>query len=335
MNFPAYVPAAVREHLTHYLEGESDRDIPGYIELLAKAETALAENKRADDLMHRDMLASDVDCLRRLGHDPRMRDAFTLIAREYDGDQQLRSFIHSAWAARMDNKYYRERLKRVQKLWDKIAETSEELARLLRDISNVGSSYWPSELFSIPELLRKTDNHDMRDHNLQMWRSMRPHVLGDPPRRDIPESEPKQETGEPPSAPEIVRIILIPLERSEIDPEEEQRNTLRYAWGTAPDVSALLDTVAMAAREFKPNESGIIGAAIVSRQQSTKTEYLRAFGNLLTDAHHLTLTPGVMKAMAIVANVAINLPDVDVTYDDVRKSLVNRNGETLENSGGK
>jgi hypothetical protein len=29
----------------------------------------------------------------------------------------------------------------------------------------------------------------------------------------------------------------------------------------------------------------------------------------------------MMKAMASVANVVINLPEVDVTYDDVRKAL--------------
>ena len=41
-----------------------------------------------------------------------------------------------------------------------------------------------------------------------------------------------------------------------------------------------------------------------------------------------------MQAMAIVANVVINLPDVDVTYDDVRKVL-KLGGERLENLGKK
>jgi hypothetical protein len=39
-----------------------------------------------------------------------------------------------------------------------------------------------------------------------------------------------------------------------------------------------------------------------------------------------------MQAMAIVANVVINLPDVDVTYDDVRKALAKLGGERLENA---
>jgi hypothetical protein len=65
----------------------------------------------------------------------------------------------------------------------------------------------------------------------------------------------------------------------------------------------------------------MIGAAIESRQKSPKTEYLRAFGNLLTDVHNFALTKSIMQAMAIVANVVVNFPDVDVTYDDVRKAL--------------
>jgi hypothetical protein len=39
--------------------------------------------------------------------------------------------------------------------------------------------------------------------------------------------------------------------------------------------------------------------------------------------------------MAIVATVVINLPEVDVTYDDARKALAQLGGERLENSGEK
>ena len=70
-------------------------------------------------------------------------------------------------------------------------------------------------------------------------------------------------------------------------------------------------------------------------QRSPKTEYLRAFGHLLSNNHSFTLTKKIMQAMAIVANVVINLPDVDVTYDDVRKALKKQGGEQVENSSGK
>ena len=234
--------------------------------------------------------------------------------------------------ARVDFAKYRDRVKRATELKDEIADAAETLANLIHRFSETGIN-GPGEFYSIPELLRQTDNHKMLGHNLHMWRSMRQDVLGDLLRRDIPETRPAGESSEPLHP---IEIVIVPMaEKAEIDPEEEARNMLRYAWGTAPDFSDLLDTVAKAGRSFKPSESGMIGAAIESRQRSPKTEYLRAFGNLLTDAHGFTLTTPIMQAMAIVANVVINLPDVDVTYDDVRKALAKLGGERLENSGEK
>ena len=353
MDFPAYVPAAVRAHIATLIEGDS-WEPQGWAASLASAERQLAEIEgaietktrrgehdylpslriqRAEAVAHRDMLAGEVDCLRRLAHDARMRVAFALLTREFSDDGQWRNFIRSAWAARVDFAKYRDRLKRAAELKGEIADAAEALAKLIRQFSETGIN-GPGEFYSIPELLRQTDNHEMQDHNLHMWRSMRRHVLGDLPREDVPEAKPEGESGEPPTV-EIVRVFLAPEEKAEIDPVEEARNMLRYAWGTAPDFSALLGTMANAARAFKPSESGMIGAAIESRQRSPKTEYLRAFGNLLTDVHRFALTTPIMQAMAIVANVVINLPDVDVTYDDVRKALAKLGGERLENSGEK
>lgn len=365
MDFPAYVPAAVRAQITTLIEGDS-RQPMGWQESLARAERQLAEiegkiescirwgkddylpvlrKDRAEAVAHRDRLAGDVDCLRRLGginplpkggpkklapNEESMRDAFALLTREFNDDKQWRDFIYAAWAARVDFAKYRDRLKRAAELKGEIADTAEILAELIRQFSETGIN-GPGEFYSIPELLRQTDNHEMQGHNLHMWRSMRQHVLGDVPRRDFPESKPVGESGEP--MPPI-EIVIVPMgEKAEIDPEEEARNMLRYAWGTAPDFPALLDTVAKAGWAFKPSESGMIGAAIESRQKSQKTEYLRAFGNLLTDAHNFTLTTPIMKAMAVVANVVINLPDVVVVYDDVRKALAKQGGGRLENSG--
>lgn len=285
--------------------------------------------QRVEAIAHRDMLAGEVDCLRRLAHDARMRDVFALLTREFSTDEQWRSFIRSAWAARVDFAKYRDRLKRATELKGEIADAAEKLANLMRQFANTGIN-GPSELYSIPELLRQTDNYEMQGHNLYMWRSMRRHVLGDLPSGDIHGAKPPEvENGEPMTQTEIV---IVPMDgKANIAPEEELRNMLRYAWGTAPDFSALLGTVANAARAFKPSESGAIGAAIEYRQRSPKTEYLRAFGNLLTDVHKFALTKPILQAIAIVANVVINLPDVDVTRDDVRKALARLVGERLEN----
>ena len=217
-------------------------------------------------------------------------------------------------------------------LKSEIAESAENLSKLIRQFADTGVN-GPSELYSIPELLRQTDNFEMKSHNLHMWRSMRHHVLGDLPRRDIPDAKATERSGE--SIPPI-EIDLVPMgEKADIHPEEKARNMLRYAWGTAPDFSALLKTMAGAARAFKPSESGMIGAAIESRQKSPKTEYVRAFANLLTEVHKFELTAPVHKAIAFVANVVINQPDVDVTSEDVRKALTKPIGERLENSGKK
>ena len=279
------------------------------------------------------MLAGEVDCLRRLAHDARMADAFALLTREFTDDRQWRNFTYAAWAARVDFAKYRDRLKRAAELKDEIADAAETLAKLIHQFSKTGIS-GPSELYSIPELLRQTDNHEMQGHNLAMWRSMRRHVLGDLPREDVPEAKPADGSGEPPTV-EIVRVILAPEEKVKIDPVEEARNMLRYAWGTAPDFSALLGTMANAARAFKPSESGVGGQPIDRGQRSQKTEYLRAFGNLLTDVHKFALTTPIMQAMAIVANVVLSPDEIDVTYDDVRKALAKLGGERLENSGEK
>lgn len=351
MDFPAYVPAAVRAYITTLIEGRQgwaasitsadqqlaniEREIQasirrGEVEYL----DSLLRRQKADIIELRDMSARNVECLERLAHDLRMRDAFALVTREFSDDEQWRDFIHAAWTARMDYAPYRERLKSAAELKEEIADAAAKLAKLIRQFSETGVDE-PGEFYSIPDLLRKTDSRKMHGRNLYMWRSMRPHVLGDPPGRGVPESEPAQGGGDQSIAPEIVTRYLESREKPDVDPVEEARETLRYGWRAAPCLSELLDTVAKAARDFKPSKSGMIGAAIKSRQRSAKMEYLRAFGNLLTDAPNFALTTPIMQAMAFVSNVVLDLPDVDVTYDNVRYALAKLGGEALENSGPK
>ena len=288
--------------------------------------------QRAEALAHRDILASDVDCLLRLACDERMAKVFTLLAKEFTDDRQWRNFTYTAWASRINFAKYRYRLKRAEELKGEIADAAETLANFLRQFADTGI-IGPGEFYSIPELLLQTDNQAMQNHNLHMWRSMRHHVLGDLPRRNISEAKPAEGSGEPMHP---VKIVIVAMgDKAEIDTEEEARNMLRYAWGVSPDFSALLGTMAKAVRAFKPSESGMIGAAIQSRQKSPKTEYLRAFGSHLTNTHNFQLKTSIMNAMAIVATVVINLPDVDVTYDDVRKALSKLGDTQSQNLGEK
>lgn len=340
MEFPAYVPAAVREHITAVLDGDiwEPKGWHGVLKEYEKSldiiKASIAKNRRseveyldslrkqkAEAVKNRNRLAGDVECLQRLAYDSRMQDAYSRLTKVFSSDKQWRGFIHAAWGARINYSEYRDRQKRVKELRDKIAVASEKLAGLLREASDTGFSFWPSEFYSIRELLRQTDNHERENHNLYMWRSMRKHVLGDPPISDIPESEQPQEQSGSTDIQDIELPFVERGEKPEIDPKEAARNDLRYAWGTAPDLSELLDTVAKAARDFQPSESGMIGAAIDSRKSNTKAEYLRAFGSLLTDEHGFTLTVEFMNAMAVTANVVINQSDIDVSYDDVRKAL--------------
>lgn len=350
MNFPAYVPAAVRTFITTQVIGFDDDGEPqGWAEGLASAEKQLAKielaietqtrrgeledldslrQQKADAIKRRKSLVGYAECLHRLGHDTRMRNAFALLTSEFSDDSQWHYFIGAALSARMDYGRFRERLRRAVELRNKIADTSKELARLLRDISGINLSCLPLEFSSIRELLRKTDSHEFQEHDVQRWQRMRPYVLGGSakgPEQEYPRNTPRSSV-----------VLRYPEgEKPNIDPAEQIRANICGGWNIAPSLSELLDTVAKSAQDFRPSEDGVIGAAIESRQKSTKTEYLRAFGHLLTDVHGFTLTTAVMQAMAIVANVVINLPDVDVSYDDVRKAVPKLGGEPLENSKGK
>ena len=340
MDFPAYVPAAVRAHITSLIEGDSyephgwaaslanadksitriERDIDTYIRLGEEDYLDSLRTQKAEAQAHRDFLAAELECLRRLGSDPRMRDAFALLTAEFTVDQEWRGFIYAAWAARVDFKKHRDRLKRAAELSGEIADAAKTLANLIREFSEIGLN-GPDEFYSISELLRQTDNHEMKGHNLHMWRSMRPHILGELPIQDLPETKPDIESIDLDSLAEIVRTQM--GERGKIAPEDEARNMLLYAWGAAPEFPALLDTVAKASLAFSPRESGMIGAAIDSQKHNPKTEYISAFGSLLTESHGFALSLPILEAMKIVANVVINHPDVDMTDDDVRKALKN------------
>jgi hypothetical protein len=336
MEFPAYVPAAVRAQITTLVEGDTSGD--GWQQALDDAESQLAaledaiqvrarrgddgylpglRKQRAEAEERRDRLAGDVDCLQRLGHDPRMKDVFELLTRQFTDDKQWRNFIYAAWAGRREFSSYRDRVRRAKELGKEIASAAETLAGLLRKLSQTFPPM-PSEFYSVRHLFRLTDNHEMQGYNLHMWHSMRQHVLGDLPRQESSETQAGDDAEQRRPAP---TVSASQQDEPDTDLTHKANALLREAWGFAPDLSDLLTTLADAARAFEPIEFGMVGAAIRSRQKSKKTEYLRAFGNLLAEVHGFDLTTPIMKAMAIVASVVLSPSDVDVTYDDVRKAL--------------
>ena len=98
-------------------------------------------------------------------------------------------------------------------------------------------------------------------------------------------------------------------------------NLIGDAWLVSPDVSDLLDALAYAATVTEPSESGMIRAATKTRQHNAKTEYIRAIAYRLDDADDISFSKQLFHAIALVAPVAMGDSELDVTYDDVRKTL--------------
>lgn len=334
MDFPKYIPPAVKAHLEKELYGADIFD--GWIALLAKASKELEaieeqitvrtlrgeldvldalRQDRLTIIKRRDTYSRDVACLQRFIYDPRMCEGYEILVEELSHDKHQRGFMSAAWAALIDFQPFRERIKKAESLKNEIVGAARNLACMIRDYSKLGMN-GPNEFYSIPHLLRETDNHEMQGHNLHMWRHMRGYVLG-----DIPEHE-KLKPDDDMSGPIEIKVVFHgPGETAKIDPKEELRNKLRYAWGTAPSFDALLDTLSRGGLDFIPSENGMIGAAISKRQHNERAEYLRAFANSLGNVHYIKITPALMRAMAIVGNVALDLQDDLLSYDDVRKTL--------------
>jgi hypothetical protein len=271
------------------------------------------------------MDSDDRECLHRLIHDPRMREVYSLLTNEIAKESDWSGFIDAAWSARMDFSPRREALNRARELTKKIAQVSRKLAVLLRQFDTI-DLYPPSEFHSITELLRKTSFESSDANN--MWLMMQKHIFGEieikepttmtvilPPKGDEPEFE--------------ISGTLNPGE-SISDPN----SIIRYAWEKSPPFSALLDTLAQTALTYDPCEpSSMIASAISSQKTNTKTEYLRAFADLLITIHGFKITITMKKIIAKTATVVINHPDFDVSYDDVRKALEPLWSKTLEDSG--
>ena len=326
MGYPDFVPDAARSYLSTSLEGNSWEPI-GWKATLREKDEYLAslksggantdEQRRqiAEAQADRDDVANSVACLQRLAQDNRMEEPYQLLSGEFTEDQQWEGFIHAAWAAQLDYSKYRDRVKRTVELKEKIAQKAEELAKLIHQIGEIGIIL-PNEFFSMNELLMQTDSGEQRTSDRYLWRGLKKHVLGSPPER--------REAALMPKNPPVIKIEFVSAKAAEISPKEKKQIDMRYIWNTAPTLPACLETIANVARRFEPRETKFIDAAIQTRQRSIKTEYIRAFAKIMAEYQVSISTTKIMKAMAMVANVVINLPGVDVSYDDVRKALQER-----------
>jgi hypothetical protein len=322
MKFPSYVPAAVREFVDCSLEGDDLQE--GLYSRLAHAKSQLAVidiasrcgssfaaelesryrqwllARRTDSVQEIERISGAITCLRSLATDARMRDAFSLLNREFDDDTQWRAFVGAAWAANLDYGPLRDKSKQTSTLARDIAVASRKLAGLL---SEFGDARLPrsADPFAIPDLLRCTAPDDRGA--AQKWQLFREVVIGGKVRRAI-----------------------------EVDAREM---ALQDGWRSAPELHLILLRVAAVAEQYQSFPARSIQAAIKTRQRNLKTEYLRAFASLIQEDGGLALTQTMQKAMAIVASVVLTRVDADVTYDDVRKALRRKARPKLENSSAK
>jgi hypothetical protein len=342
MDFPAYVPAAVRRDIESRIYGDQHNP-HGWAHSLESAESALSDaeaklqaairisdtnlcarlrSEKLEAKKHRDSIAGEIQCLQRLAHDARMRDAYATLTAEFTDDRQWCNLIYAAWAARVDYTKFREKLKKADSLRVEIADAADKLANLINQFCDTGV-YGPWEFHSVETLLETTDNHELNDHDLYMWRAMRKYIFGTDQCdmvtvvEDDSDSEGTFETANPQIS------FVVPDTHLGIDPVKQARSTLRYAWEKAPSMSALIRTLGASARAFAPAEGGMIGAAISTRQSNPATEYVRAFAYLLTDTHGFKLTAPIMRAMAVIATVVIGESNTDITYDNIRKTVAN------------
>ncbi len=93
----------------------------------------------------------------------------------------------------------------------------------------------------------------------------------------------------------------------------------RHAWESAPGLTDLLATIARLCREFKPRPR-VAAAAARSRKRGDKAEPIRALAETLTKYCGFTLTPRLMRAIAITLTVNFNDPNEEVSYEQVRKA---------------
>lgn len=332
MKFSAYVHAGARAYISRTLEGDGAgwRGVNAFV--IEYRQTGAASEALAS-------LEQEQACLLRFAHgDTRMRAVYAELGKVFVADDQYGEFLRCAWNANMDYGPFRERIRQAQSIAPRIAEAARQLANLLEQAGEVGGGLAPPEFYSVRTLLEATDNHEVGGHNLHIWRIVREAITGHTPERETVEAlddevpaARKVVTATKENAEQVQRdnpdalVVVITSLGDAVarDPEQEARNMLGYAWEKAPHLPALLETVARAADDWKPQEHGAIGAAIASRKNTPTAAYIRAFAKLLRESMpDLKWSPPIYAAMAGIAEVVLDDPVNAVTADAVRQALM-------------
>jgi len=301
MKYPKWVPAGVAQRVEGVLEGWrrseehirlrlADIAIKANIRRGRRPHSLRSACKRMQDRLqaHINNIRDDIACIERLtrSHDDgRDCDRQELYGRWLSGldDRKVVMFLLAACEAAHNHTRIRRQLREARLLRQEIIKGARELSRQIRTLESLDVGM-PKELVSTRALLRMANPSHPDD--VDAWEILRPQILGDEP-------------------DSIVKVC------DELDSSVE----VRSAWDSAPDLADLLEAAAMAAENY------ITALPLHSRQKSKKTDAIRVFAGILTRIFKFDLTDRIKHAMAIAATIAINDPDIVVTYDNVRKAL--------------
>ena len=308
MRFAAYVPAAVRVHVSKLLPVlTSIRDsAPGQVSPIVreyfqeqnrtgvyyerKFESFVDEHLAAiiEQHAHPRELKLHEECLIRVAQDERMREAYGLLTTQFGDDESWHNLVWAATTASLDFQKYRIGLSNASRLCKEIGEVSDYLAYILRLVHD--SNVQVPALYSFSVLVNK---EGPSYNNL------------------VPEL--------PWLRVEDVVESLGATARMTADEIDSRKHDPNFGWRFA---------------RFGHNspQNAIVMSALKTRQSNVKTDYLRAFGYGLMLKDPDVLTSAVQKAMADIATVAINDADIIVTYDDVRAVFTKNRQRIKENS---
>lgn len=148
MDFPKYVPAAVRKRITALFEGlaETSEAAKRQLERIGR-QIEGTDNESLNLARRRERLRlekairnakKEMDCLQRLANDEWMRKVYDWLAKKKFTDEQQRDFIISAWVAHQDFGKCREDLAKAMEKAGEIAKTARKLAAQIEGFAILG-----------------------------------------------------------------------------------------------------------------------------------------------------------------------------------------------------
>jgi hypothetical protein len=242
-------------------------------------------------------------------------------------------FVEAAIFARQTYSRYRTNMASAKDIAKKIAKHAEILHLALKTYSDTNLAYKSPELISSKELLMSakpctvlcvecSQNGGSLDTCPENgnWTLQQGQIFGDHPRADTDQANKK--------VLDIANADLITLSPTSPPPQDlippaPPAATLQHAWSAAPPPMQLVHAIAMAAHEFKPKETGPIGAAVSSRKKHPARESLRAFiatlqGEIGWSAFD---DPKLRTTLVNAVTALIDNPDVIFTQDDISKAI--------------